>query len=198
MRKLISTQHFRAVSPAGIVICDAEREHELELAIGSASDLIENYMGRKFLAAKHKMTIDLQDESRLHYYSEDVRRNKIMIRAPQFPVHKVLMVFDSIKEQPTEGIDVKPFGSGDDDPESWRKFAMARKDFRDMLTIEYAAGYRLHDETDDQVNKRLGTESIVWPEIPALLSQTVVDIVNGPARNLDNVMDSLAAYRRLS
>ena len=193
MRKLISLTHFRSIEP-GLSISDRENESELELAIASASDRIERHLHRRFIAAKHKVTVDFQDEDEVYFPIPGT--NRVEVEAGQWPIIKMLSVRDAATGDKITDMNVEIYDSDNEDPERIRYFAIGPENPRPVLIIEYAGGYRLFDEMDDQVNERLGTDSIEWPVIPASLSQAVIDIITTPRHGHKNILESLDEYRK--
>lgn len=189
----MSLAHFRSIEPY-LPISDLENASELELAIASASNRIEGYLGRRFIAAKHKLIVDFTDENEVYLLIPGT--NKVQVDAEQWPITKILSVRDAATGAEITDMDIEVYDPDNENPERIRYFAIGPENPRPVLIIEYAGGYKLLDEVDYQVNERLETDAIEWPEIPALLSQSVIDIITTPRQEHKNILESLDGYRK--
>ena len=196
MAKLIPISRFRSAFPISI----PQNDNTLTEVIEAASDKIERYMDRRFLVEKHTDVFHPQEDGEL-----DTRFNKWIVYSDQWPVHKVISVSDPRTGDTITNITIEPFSRGKKDPEKYRYFSIAPVDANIPLSVEYVAGYRLSDETNDKVNRRLGTKLIDFPKLPPFLSQAVVSLANIylslPSKETnkleEDLIDSLAPYRKL-
>ena len=138
---------------------------QIENAIAAASDSIERYLQRLLVADTHTQIVYPQ------YGEYESATEKWLVDADQWPVMEIMTATDPKTNEAITDIDVGLF--------SFRKgserirYLTIEDGAYDPLKIEYAAGYRLPDETSAAVNTRLGTDAaLVWDTLPEKIAQS--------------------------
>ena len=176
---LISVAEFRlrtydALDESILKNDTTEGNAEAELVIGAASRRIENFLHRQFRATVHQKAF--------HPYGGKFHQWYRIFRtiADEWPIREIV----SVKEIESDGTttdsdtEVTIYSRKPGRVESERHFAVKDTATNKPLEVRYAAGYRLSDETDAEVNTRIGTDAATtWPIMPLDLSQEVTNLV---------------------
>ena len=193
--QLIPVDELRARlydSATGLLSTD---DDATELAIGLASDHIERYMNRSFMAAKHRIVLPPYPG----LWSEIFE--KWCVFTDQWPVLAVASVSDPKTDDAITDSGIAPFFM-ESGWEKLRYLSVPRDKATDSYVVEYWAGYRNMGETNDETNTRLGTIDIEYPVLPDLIASSVAQLVqygfNRTARDTegrDNVSHLVSGER---
>lgn len=170
MAQLISVDELRDRlydSATGLLSTD---DDATELAIGAASDHIERYMNRSFLVAKHRIVLPPYPGLWSTIFE------KWCVFTDQWPVLSIASVSNPKTDDPITDSGIEPFFM-ESGWEKLRYLSVPKDKAIESYVVEYWAGYRKSDESNADVNTRLGTNGIEYPVLPDLIAKSVAQLV---------------------